>query len=119
MNQKNTLGKEGESLAVKYLQELGFEILECNYRFQHTEIDIVAKDGDDLVFVEVKTRTSARYGTPEDALTEIKEERLYAAAEGYYFEHNIDDQPCRFDFIGIEKTGSKVKINHIKNVFHL
>lgn len=116
MPQRKKLGDEGEEKAVQFLREQGYTILERNYRFQYGEIDIVAQEGEELVFVEVKTRESSEYGSPEDALTEIKEERIRTAAEGYYFEHQLENQPCRIDFIGVLRRGDGFEIHHIKNI---
>ncbi len=113
---KQYVGKKGEHIAVEYLRNEGYEILETNYRFGHTEIDIVAKEGDELVFIEVKTRRSDEYGDPADAITEVKEERFRHAAEGYFYEHELEDQMCRFDFIGIKLDGTNIRIQHVKNV---
>ncbi|MCX7983649.1 MAG: YraN family protein [Bacteroidetes bacterium] len=111
-----TIGKFGEKLAVQYLEAQGYTILEQNYRFQHTEIDIVAREGSEIVFVEVKSRRNQKYGDPVDAMTEEKVERLQRAAEGYFHERNIDQCPCRFDFIGIEIDAKSARIHHLKNI---
>lgn len=119
MKRSRTIGKEWEERAVQYLIAQGYTILERNYRFQQTEIDIVACDGDEIVFVEVKYRASSKYGNPEDAVTEEKAERLQRAAEGYYFEHDLEKKPCRFDVIGFEGGHSTPVVRHMKNVlFH-
>jgi putative endonuclease len=110
-------GKAGEDLAVQYLQQSGLKILERNYRFERGEIDIVAEDGEELVFVEVKARRSNTFGAPEDAVTEEKQKQVYAVADGYLFEHSIDDRPCRFDVVAIEFRNERDEIRHIRNAF--
>jgi putative endonuclease len=110
-------GKEGEDLAANYLEQQGFTIKERNYRFEHGEIDLIAEEGDELVFVEVKARHSIAFGSPEEAVTEEKQEQVRAVAEGYLFERDIDDRPCRFDVIAIEFKNNKADIRHIKNAF--
>jgi putative endonuclease len=110
-------GKAGEELAAKYLEQQGFTIRERNYRFERGEIDLIAEDGDELVFVEVKARSSTAFGAPEDAVTEEKQEQVRAVAEGYLFERDIDNRACRFDVIAIEFKNNKADIRHIRNAF--
>lgn len=110
-------GKAGEDLAVQYLQKNGLKILECNYRFERGEIDIVAEEGEELVFVEVKARQSNTFGAPEDAVSEDKQKQVYTVADGYLFEHNIEDRPCRFDVVAVEFRNGCNEIRHIRNAF--
>ena len=110
-------GDEGEQIAMRHLKRLGFEIVEMNYHFGHGEIDIVAKDGDTLVFCEVKTRKSDEYGDPEYAITPRKQQQIRKVALGYLVEHEIKDQECRFDVVAIRMFGGPPKINYIKNAF--
>lgn len=104
-------------MAAEYLKGRGFLILERNYRYQRGEIDIIARDGNELVFVEVKTRRSRAFGTPEESITPRKEELLKRTAEGYCFEHQIDATPCRFDVVAIEQKRNGIEIRHIKEAF--
>jgi putative endonuclease len=110
-------GKAGEDLAASFLEQNGFKIIKRNYRFERGEIDLIAEEGDELVFVEVKARRSTAFGTPEDAVTEEKQEQVHAVAEGYLFEHDIDNRPCRFDVVAIEFKNDKADIRHIRNAF--
>jgi putative endonuclease len=110
-------GDEGETMAVEYLENEGFTILQRNYRFERGEIDIIAQENDELVFVEVKSRHTQSFGTPEDAITPKKESYLKRTAEGFLFQHNLEDKACRFDVIAIEWKGKRPDIRHIKNVF--
>ena len=114
---RRTQGKAGEDLAAQFLERNGLKILERNYRFERGEIDIIAEEGDELIFVEVKARRSTAFGAPEDAVTEEKQEQVRAVADGYLFEHDIDNRPCRFDVVAIEFKNSKTEIRHIRDAF--
>jgi len=118
MNRRYERGIIGESLAIDYLRKNGCRIIKRNYRFEHGEVDIIAEDGDVLVFIEVKTFRSKVYGEPEDAVTIRKREKIRKTAEAYLFENAIEDKECRFDVIAIdlEKENSPV-IRHIKDAF--
>ena len=110
-------GKAGEDLAARFLEQNGLKIIERNYRFERGEIDLIAEEGDELVFVEVKARSSAVFGAPEDAVTEEKQEQVHTVADGYLFEHDIDDRACRFDVVAIEFKKDKTEIRHIRDAF--
>lgn len=116
MAKHNELGKNGENVAVTYLLRKGYIILERNWRFSRDEIDIIAKDRDWLVIVEVKTRTSAWFGEPEMAVTRSKQKALVRAAEGYIQEKDYKGE-TRFDVIGILFDNGKVELNHIEDAF--
>jgi putative endonuclease len=111
------VGDQGELIAKKHLQSLGFEILEMNYRFGRGEIDIIAKDGDYLVFCEVKTRYNDEFGDPAFAITQRKQQQIRKIARGYLYEHEIKEQDCRFDVVAIGMKGNDPHINYIKNAF--
>lgn len=111
-------GDAGEDLAVDFLQNLGYKILKRNFRFgRDSEIDVVARHGDALVFVEVKLRTNDAYGDPLLSITPAKQKKLRSAAGGYLYVNKINDVECRFDVVAIEKRGDKVSFNHIQNAF--
>lgn len=110
-------GSKGEQIAMHHLKGLGFEILEMNYRFRHGEIDIVAKDGDTLVFCEVKMRMGDQFGDPEYAITQKKQKQIRKTAQGYLFEHELNEQDCRFDVVAIRMVKGAHDINYIKNAF--
>ncbi|HMN16706.1 MAG: YraN family protein [Ignavibacteriota bacterium] len=115
---KKDFGKDGEEIAAKYLLKKGFEILKRNYRFSHGEIDIIAKDGDTLVFVEVKTRKNLEYGEPEYAITKKKIQQLKKIAELYLFDKQIEEADCRFDVIAIILgSENNPQITHYENAF--
>ena len=100
MAKHNELGKKGEDIAAQYLSEKGYEILERNWRNRHKEIDIIAKDGNELVIVEVKARRSDEHGEPDLAVTRPKQTRLIYAANAYIFQNKLDIN-TRFDIISI------------------
>ena len=109
-------GAAGEQLACQWLQERGFAIVHRNWRHGHDELDIVARDGRFLVVVEVKTRSSDRWGDPEDAVDNKKQERLIRAAEELI--HGTDeDLELRFDVISITHTPRGPEILHIPDAF--
>jgi len=108
------IGQWGEAIAADYLSAQGCEILARNVRTPYGEIDLIARRADVTVFVEVKTRTSATYGLPEEAITQRKREHMLAAAERYAAEHEIDH--WQIDVISVEgKPGMKPVITHFEN----
>ncbi|PKL82145.1 MAG: YraN family protein, partial [Ignavibacteriae bacterium HGW-Ignavibacteriae-3] len=116
-NRRNT-GNYGEDLACEFLLDLGYEIIERNYLYNHGEIDIIAVENDQLVFVEVKYRKNLEYGPPELSISKTKQKVIKRTAEAYLFEREIKDQPCRIDFIAIlHLKDEKPVINHFKNAF--
>lgn len=112
-----TLGKQGEEIALQYLKDKGYTILERNWRNSHKEIDIVAKDGDTLVIVEVKTRHTSTFGEPYEAVTQVKERLLVSAANSYICKFNMDCD-TRFDIVSIilPQKGEPI-IEHIEDAF--
>jgi putative endonuclease len=100
--QRQRLGKSGEDLAVAELERRGYAILARRYRTRHGEIDVVARDGDTIVFIEVKTRTSAEFGTAAEAVTPYKQRRLVSMAGDYVTRQRLLDRPCRFDVIAVD-----------------
>jgi putative endonuclease len=110
-------GKIGEDVAVIFLKRNGYKILEQNYFYNHGEIDIVAKDGNVLAFVEVKSRRSTRFGEPEESVTPKKQELLRRTAEGYVIEKNIGDIDCRFDVVSVIMKGGKAECKILKDCF--
>lgn len=107
------LGKLGEEKAKKYLKKAGFKIVETNYTNLLGEIDIIAKDKDTIVFVEVKTRTSCAFGTPAMAVGTHKQRKLTQVATLYLKTTKNLNSPARFDVIEVFDD----KLNHIKNAF--
>ena len=95
------IAKIGESLAAKHLKARGYEILARNYRARRGEIDLIARDGEFVVFVEVKTRRSLKFGLPQAAVTLQKQRQISKVALAYLQSRNLLDTPCRFDVIAI------------------
>lgn len=111
------IGNKGEELAQAYLKEKGYQILAVNWRCSKAEIDIIAKDGEDLVFVEVKTRSSTYYGPPAAFVTPKKEVFMAYAASVYMEEMEYDGE-IRFDVIGILlQKGKAPEIDHFEDAF--
>lgn len=117
MDYRRRLGKTGEDRAAIFLQKCGYRILEKNYRCPLGEIDIIALDGSTLVFVEVKTRSSYRYGLPQEAVGYRKQAKLRQLADYYTKHRGIYDVNCRFDVISVMNGAEINKIEHIKNAF--
>ena len=117
MGTKRERGGKGEQFAVVFLERIGFTIVERNFVFDHGEIDIVAKDGDELVFVEVKTRYTTKFGAPEEAVTPVKQALVRRTAEGYVREHQLENVSCRFDVIAIQVEHGAMKTEHFRNAF--
>jgi putative endonuclease len=114
---KQSLGKQGEDLAVEFFLEEGYEILHRNWRFKHIEIDIVARDGDQLVIAEVKTRSGNTWGEPSTAVGIQKQRALIVAAERYIFAHHLDID-VRFDIVSIIIGPNRTVLEHIREAFH-
>ncbi len=117
MAEHNELGYWGEEMAARYLQKKGYVICQRDWRFGHTDIDIIAYDGEELVFVEVKTRRNNIFCNPEEAVGYYKIRNLVNAAENYVTINQIDC-PTRFDIVTILGTNSsEFVVNHIKDAF--
>lgn len=116
MAQHNDFGTQGEDIAVDYLRCKGYILVERNWRSGHKEIDIVARQGDTLVFVEVKARANLMYGNPEDAVTRRKMHLLVMAADAY-LRCNALDCDVRFDVITVTGTVQNPYIRHYEHAF--
>jgi putative endonuclease len=117
MAEHNELGKQGEEIAVSYLLKKGYIILDKNWRAGRNEIDIVAKEKDFVVIIEVKARSSGSFAEPEEAVTREKQQALVRAANSYIFRKNINFE-ARFDIISIIHNKNETRINHIKDAFY-
>jgi putative endonuclease len=115
---KKTLGKEGEDRAARFLAKKGYKILERNYSTRSGEIDLVALHNGQVVFVEVKTRTSDAYGAPELAVNPRKQLRMIKAALGYIKYKKLHQVPCRFDVVAISAAGES-GVELIQNAFEM
>jgi putative endonuclease len=113
------LGRHGETLAGRYLEGRGLVVIDRNVRTNHGELDIVARDGDELVFVEVKTRQGDDETAPDVAVTAAKLERLERLAEAYLAEHNQTETAWRIDVIGIvvNRSGQVVRLDDLTGAF--
>lgn len=112
------VGKAGENAGISYLEQLGYEIVEINYRTSLGEIDCIAKDKNTLVFVEIKTRSSFDYGFPEEAVNRRKRQKLAQIAQFYLKGKGLVDRALvRFDVLAIFKRGDEMSFNHIQNAF--
>jgi len=113
----NELGKIGEDIATVYLQDMGYEILVRNWRFERVELDIVARKNSILVFCEVKTRRSVSHGIPSDAITPIKLQHIRTAALHWLSNNQSRHKGIRFDAISvIHCAGQPATISHIKGI---
>ena len=117
MAKHNELGHTGEEIAAGFLAKKGYEILEMNWRHDHKEIDIIARDGDYLVIVEVKTRTSDGWENPKEAITNKKIRNLVDAAEAYIMLKDIMLE-TRFDVVTLIPHQDKWEIEHIEEAFY-
>jgi putative endonuclease len=118
MAEHNRTGAEGEQLACRYLQDLGLEVLERNWRHGKLELDIIARTSQELVIVEVKTRSTAEHGEPAEAVKKGKRGGMIKAANAYVFAMGIE-MPVRFDIISvILHPGGKPYIHHIPDAFY-
>jgi len=114
---RRALGQLGEELATRHLQRLGYVILQRNYRCTSGEMDIIARDKDRLAFVEVRTRRSATFGTPEESVTPRKQERLANIARTYLEEQGYVDVDWGIDVVAVELTprGQVQRIELLRN----
>lgn len=110
------LARSGEEIATQYLRKLGYKIIDRNFRARNTELDIVAIHKNILIFVEVKTRTSNKFGTPLEQITYWKLKSLVKAAQHYKISHSNLPEAMRIDAISILMGGSKPEIEHVQNI---
>ncbi len=113
-------GPRGEEIAVAYLQQKGYSIVERNYRLRFGEIDIIARDGETIVFVEVKTRKSIRFGSPFDAVDLRKQKKMSRVALAYLSSCRLLDSPARFDVVAVLlRRGSQPEVEIVQDAFEL
>jgi len=117
MAEHNVLGKDGEAAAVAYLEGKGYRILHTNWRISSFELDIVAQTDDELVIIEVKTRSAGTITNPEDAVTNQKIKHIIAATD-FYIKYFDIDLPARFDIISIIGSPPNFEIEHIEDAFY-
>ncbi len=119
LNKQQQFGKRSERLAAEYLKLKGYAILETNYRTAAGEIDIIAKEKQTTVFVEVKARSSRTFGSPKGAVTPAKQRKISMAALAYLKQKRQLDARARFDVVAIDTAGGKTEIEVVKNAFPL
>jgi putative endonuclease len=114
---RKTTGDIGEKLAADYLTNHGYEIIETNYRCKEGEVDIIARDGDYLVFIEVRTKNSLVFGSPEESVTTTKKQHLKNVAAHYLESQENLFRQWRIDFVAVEldRSGKTRRIEVIKN----
>ena len=118
MAAKDELGRRGEDLAVAYLEQPGLVVLSRNWRCRDGEIDLVARDGDALVFCEVKTRRGTGYGHPVEAVTPTKQRRLRTLAQRWLVAHEEHARDLRFDVVGVLVRGEgPAVVTHLPGAF--
>jgi putative endonuclease len=114
------IGSRGEELATAFLERNGLRIVERNFRCKGGEVDIIARDGKTIVFIEVKSRRNLAYGVPQLAVTEFKQRQISKAALTWLSKNSLHDSPARFDVIAILLESSySHQIEHIRNAFDL
>ncbi len=123
MSNNQQTGKKGEELAAKFVEGLGYSILERRFRFERAEVDLICFDERDsvangeIVFIEVKARTSRAFGFPEDAVTPAKQRNIIKAATAYLYESKLEGAACRFDVISVDLTKREPEILHLMHAF--
>jgi putative endonuclease len=115
--ERQAFGKTGEELAIAELERRGYAVLARRYRTRHGEIDIVARDGETIVFVEVKARATAEFGTAAEAVTRRKQLQLASMAADYLARNRLTNVPCRFDVVAIDGIGETAVITVYPNAF--
>ena len=113
----NDLGKAGEDIAVEYLLNKGHRILARNYRYAKAEVDIISVYSDTIIFTEVKTRSTDKFGYPEESVNAKKKEMLREAMDHYLTENNIKEE-ARFDIISIVINPQGTDVHHIEDAFY-
>ncbi len=112
------LGRSGEEIACRYLREKKYDIVAKGFRKFRGEIDIIARDGATLVFIEVKARADESYGRPEESVTPGKQRQIRKVAQGYLLEHPSPGVDCRFDVIAILFSGpDDYRLEHFVDAF--
>ena len=110
-------GKDAETFVKNYLEHNGYNVINMNYYSKYGEIDLIATDNEYIIFVEVKTRTNLKYGTPAMAINQNKKRHIKMSAQYYVLKNNYKKFNIRFDVIEVFIKDGKCNINHIKNAF--
>lgn len=117
MSDKIKKGKEGEDMAARFMMDKGYEIIARNYRYRRSEIDLIVKKDNWLIFVEVKLRSSDQYGYPEDFVDYKKAKNIIDGAEQYTFDNNWQGN-VRYDIVSIRLLKDKTEIIQIEDAFY-
>jgi putative endonuclease len=115
---RQLIGQQGERTAERYLLEQGLRLVTRNYRCQSGEIDLIMRDGDTLVFVEVRQRKSSDYGSPLETVSVAKQRKILSASQHYLQSEKISSrQAMRFDVVGVIHDGKQARIDWVRNAF--
>ncbi len=117
--QKQILGKEGERIAESYLRKKGYRVVERNYRCPVGELDLILLDRRVVVFVEVKTRSDDRFGTPLESVGPRKQQKMIKTALFFLTRHRLHHRDARFDVVGISYQGGEPMVEHVENAFEV
>ena len=116
---RRRLGWWGETLALWWLRAKGMRLVTRNWRCPLGELDLVMRDGDTIVFVEVKTRSSPTAGQPEEAVGREKQRRIFRLAQAFLAAQRLREVPCRFDVVAVSFTGLVPRLRHVPAAFRL
>ncbi len=114
---RQTLGRRGERLAARYLRRAGLRIIASRFRLRIGEIDLIALDGDQVVFVEVKSRRGTGFGAPAESITRRKQRKLARVALAFLSGRGWHERPCRFDVVELIERGNRFEMHHIRDAF--
>ena len=114
-----TLGKKGEDIAAAFLEKKGYNILFRNYKCSFGEIDIIAKHKKTLSFIEVKTRSTKKYGLPQEAVTPAKQAKISRVALEFVQRYKMDNRAARFDVVSVQSLNDGYEVDLIENAFEL
>jgi len=115
--ERQATGKTGEDRAAEELERRGYAIIARRYRTRHGEIDIVARDGETTVIVEVKARRTAECGTAAEAVTTHKQRQVVSMARDYLARHGLSERPCRFDVVAVDGDGPSAVVTVYRSAF--
>jgi putative endonuclease len=115
--QRQLVGIQGENRAVAELERRGYAVVARRYRTRHGEIDVVARDGETIVFVEVKAKESTEFGSGADAVTARKQRRVISMAVDYLARNRLTSSPCRFDVVAIDGVGDDATLTYYRGAF--
>lgn len=116
MNYKQDFGKKGEEIASKYLNDNGYEVIKQNFRCKLGEIDLIAIKNNTIIFVEVKTRSNTKFGTPEQAVNSNKRKHILRTSQVFLAQNRLNNYDLRFDVISVYMNGDIYKIEHFEDI---